>query len=634
MVLAVDGLGNVAVVGDAAESSCFSGSSGGTLNSSGASGALVTEFDSNGHAKYSTVFADGSPGSVAHFDSSGNLYLAGTFTGSLNLGPTLTAPSPNGSTAFVAKLDPSGHVLWQVADGSYSSATGIASGAAGAFVAGTYWGTIGLAQTSSAQGGADLFLAGLGDGGVPTFEKSVRAAGLLIDALAADPTGGVVAAGRLGAYDDLGNGLLAPPGIAIARFDGSGNVVASASFDVDPYTSLGGQQTTLAVDTTGNVVIGTSFFGAGDFGTGVLAGASPDPLSPTIVVARYAPAMADLPSPRAACPVPSDGGRPEGGSLVAAAVNVYGESMALGADTAYWTTGTEVMSAALAGGSATPIAITQNGAGPILLDSNTLYWTNAGNTGPLQEPQANGSVVALGLDGGAATTLASNQSAPGALVVDATKVYYVAGGVTDADGGTSPASIFAVPRSGGMPATVITGLTSQGPLAISSGVLAFATSSGAPGTTSQIATVPVTGGSPTVVATSDHGVTGIAIDATKVYWLDGSTWGTDSVGADGRLLSVPRAGGTPSVLADDQAAPNKLELLASTLFWSTGGSWSNSYAANNAGLWSLPVTSATPTALVAGRSSVATFAVDSAHVAWFDLLDSDSDVLGLFTMHR
>ena len=65
-----------------------------------------------------------------------------------------------------------------------------------------------------------------------------------------------------------------------------------------------------------------------------------------------------------------------------------------------------------------------------------------------------------------------------------------------------------------------------------------------------------------------------------------------------------------------------------------GGEGRRARAFGNAGLRSLPANGGSPTGLVTNRSSVATFAIDSTHVAWFDLLDGEADVLGLFVMAR
>lgn len=628
--LAVDPSGNVAVVGEASDTTCF----GAPLADAGVSpesqgGGFVAVFDGSGNTLYAKVLSQSPPGIAGQFDSSGNLLLAGSFSGTLDLGTPLAAPA-GGTSAFVAKLDPSGNVLWQLRDGTNASATAIAVGGSGATVAGTFGGTVGVAHTTSAVGPADVFLLGVDGSGAPALEKTFPSAGLSVGALAADPTGGIVTAGPLWAYDDLGDGLLAPPGIAVAKFDASGNIVYSARFAVVPYTGLATGPPSLAVDTGGNVVLGST--GAGDFGTGVLASADPNPLGTTLVVARYAPEAPVLSAPRAECPVPqTDAGLPEGGTILASVVDVQSD-MALGPDAVYFTTGSEVMSVPLAGGATQPLAIAQRGAGPLVLDSNTLYWTNSGS---FDGSSASGSVVAYDLDGGTVTILAPGQDAPGALTVDGTHVYYVAGGSPSGDGGISSVNLLSIPRAGGAATVVARGLAAKGPVAVAGGVLAFATSgTSTPTPTSAIYIVPVTGGPTTMLATSDHRVSSIAIDGNNVYWLDQSTTRVDSVGADGRVRAVPLAGGAATILADNQAAPNKLALLGSTVFWSTGGSWANVTPAGNAGLWTLPTAGGTPVGLLTGRAAVATFAVDAAHVAWFDLLDSESALLGVFAMGR
>jgi hypothetical protein len=620
--ITVDPSGDVAVVGDALVPTAFGGQPPGDA-SVGDDQGFIAVFDPMGKPKYSKVYGADSPGATARFDSSGNLLVAGQFTGHLDLSSPLTAP--NGTTAFAAKVDSTGKVSWQRADGTYSVASAVATNAAGAVIAGTFGGTIGLTQPTSAKGPADVFLAGLDESGMPTFEKTIPAAGLSIDALASDPTGGVVAAGRLGAYANLGGGLLAPPGLVIAKFDAAGNHVYSARFAVAPYTSLSAGRPTLAVDTGGNVVLASSFYGAADLGTGIVSGV--DPGSPSLFVARYAPQAPHLSAPRAACPIPpTDAGLPEGGRLVATAVDVTPD-MALSADAVYWTTGTEVMRVPLAGGDALPVAIAQNGANALGIDSRSIYWTNKGG------PTATGSVVALALDGGTVTTLASGQDSPGAVAVADAGVYFVVGGTYLADGGRSPASVLSVPLAGGTPATVVSGLGPIGPVATNGDVVAFVVSSVA-GTVSQISTAPSVGGATTVLATSNHFVPAIAVDATTVYWADASSSGIDTTSADGAIRSVPLAGGPATVLAQNQAAPAKTIVLGSTLYWSAAGTFSNVTSSGNGGLWSIPASGGTPTGLVTNRLGVRAFSVSASHLAWFDLLDPAPDLLGLFVIDR
>jgi len=638
--IAVDPSGHVAVVGDALVPAAIAagsadGASGPTSDAAAVIGGdqgFIAVFDSSGNPSYNKVFGVDGPGSHPQFDSAGNLFVAGQFQQTLDLSSPLTAPS--GSTAFAAMLDPTGQVVWQVADGTFSSAMAVTTNAAGAVMAGTFSGTIGLSNPTSAQGPDDVFLVGLDETGAQTFQKTFPASGLTFDALATDPAGGIVAAGRLSAYANLGGGLLAPPGVAIAKFDDTGNPVYSARLAVDVYSGLEPTAPALAVDTGGNVVLAGAFYGAADLGTGVLPSADPSSsLNPTLYVARYAPAAPQLPAPRADCPVPpTDAGLPDGGRLIAlGAWPGFPSDTALTPSTVYWTTGSEVMRAPFDGGSAAaPVAIAQRGAHAIVFRSDSLYWTNQGS------PAGTGSVVSLPLDGGAIVTLASGQDAPGALAVDDSNVYVVAGGSSLDDGGVSTVTLLSIPVTGGMPATLVSGLGSAGPVAVNNGVVAFVSRSTGNdgGALSQISTVPTDGGAPTVLATSDRGVPSIALDGTNVYWVDSSTHGVDTISIDGRIRSVPLVGGPATILADNQANPAKMVLLGSNLYWAAAGTAAGIGLVNNGGLYSLPVTGGTPVGLVTNRTGIGPFDLTATQLAWFDLLNPETELFGLFVMNR
>ncbi|MCL2448614.1 MAG: hypothetical protein FWD17_06695 [Polyangiaceae bacterium] len=629
--IAVDSSGNVAVVGDALLPNAFAAGSGDAASTpagdaaSGGDEGFIAVFDTDGNLTYDKVFGADGRGSHPQFDSAGNLFIAGGFGPTLDLSSPLTAPQ--GTTAFAAKLDPTGQVSWQVADGTYSSASAVATHAAGAVIAGTFSGTIGVANPTSAEGRGDVFLLGLDESGSPAFEKSIPASGLAIDALASDPTGGVVATGTLSGYANLGGGLLAPPGFFIAKFDDAGSPVYSARMAVDLFGREPLYPAALAVDTGGNVVLTGSFYSAADLGTGVLPSADPTNRTPTLYVARYAPAAPQLGAPRVACPVPpSDDSPPAGSSLITAATPTPLD-VALSPDTVYWTTGNEVMSAPFDGGGApSPVAIAQNNATALVFHSGSLYWTNQGDRA------GTGSVVSLPLDGGAMSTLASGQDSPSAIAVDDSNVYVIAGGSLD-DGGASTVALLSVPQTGGTPATLVSGLGSPGPVAVHDGTVAFFSSATADGgTASRISTVLTVGGAPAALATSDHRVAAIAIDAMNVYWVNSSTYGLDAIQADGQIQSVPLAGGAAVVLADNQANPRKMVLLGSTLYWAAAGTGAGLGTPSNAGVYSVPVTGGTPVGLVTNRMGVGPFDVTATQLAWFDLLDPETHVSGLAVM--
>lgn len=611
--LAVDPTGGAAVIGSASRPAAFV--------EGGADLGFIVSVDAAGQTRYSKGFGGVYGASAsARFDPTGHLFATGVFSGSLDLGPPLTAPPQ--LAAFVAELGPAGQVQWQLADGTASNGSAVAATSAGAFVGGNFSGTIGtVPPAAAAQGPEDLFLAQFDQSGHPTFETSFPAAGGSIDGLSADPTGGVVAIGQIKGAD-LGGGPLPGPGVLLAKLDASGRHVFSASFAVSEPASAA----SVAVDSSGAIVAGGGFFDAIDLGTGVLAADSLQPsLSPTMFLARYAQ-QAPAPITPRGCPL--DGGLPDAGRLVTAAGAI---EVALSPTQVYWSTTWEVMGASVSGGDPVVLAYAQ---GPVSLatDSRSIYWANGGVL------EFGGAIVSLGLDGGAPATLASSQDYPAAIAVDDAGVYWTTVAVMTSDGGRSSGAILSVPFDGGTPSVLATDLVRVGPIAATNGVVAFAFQSIDAGTSgpTQIASISSAGGAPNVLATTDRAVVSVALDATTVYWAEASSSGLYD---DGRIRSVRLAGGALTELAGSQPGPNELVLVGSTLYWSTSGHANYGGATdagpvNNAGLWSLPTTGGAPVPLVSGRRSIGHFAVDAHHAAWVGSFDSPSEQYGLFVMDR
>jgi hypothetical protein len=600
---------------------------GGSLDA-GVDVGFVVALDASGQTQYVKAFGASFVGqsAAAAFDPSGNLLVTGQFTGALDLGAPLTAQAP--SAAFVAKLSPAGQVQWDLADGTYSSGSAVATTAGGAYVAGTSQGTIGISNAVTVRPAGETFVAGIDPNGLPTFETSFFG-GSTVDALAADPTGGVVGIGLMtSSVDNLGDGLLTPPGVWLAKFDDRGNVVYSARFGLARLPGLDYYPSSLALDGSGNVVTAGNFYGAIDLGTGVLAASQPS-FETTMFIARYAPRPPPVITPGAACGVPLDGGVPDSGGRLL--TTTFGD-VALGPGAVYWTTNSEVMSEPLEGGSPALLATEQNPAA-LAIHSDSLYWLNASG------PVANGSIVSIGLDGGSPVTLVGGLAAPQAFAIDDVGIYWTAGGVPVADGGTSAGSVLSAPIDGGTPTLLVSELGKPGPIAVANGVVVYTwlemtDAGGAGAVASVIASIPRSGGSPTILATSDRNVASVALDATNAYWSESNTQGVDTTFDDGRIWSVPLARGTPTVLTTNLAGPGRLVLLGSSLYWNTLGSWSYTGPAGNAGVWSMSISGGSVTAILSHRQSVRPFAIDAQHVAWGDVLDSINGVDALFVTDR
>lgn len=99
-------------------------------------------------------------------DASGNVYLLGTFVGSVAFGATTLTSS--GSDIFVAKYSPatSGFVWAQQAGGAYNKVYGLAVSGSSVYIAGFFAGTIGFGGVAlTSAGGNDGFVAKLTDAG-------------------------------------------------------------------------------------------------------------------------------------------------------------------------------------------------------------------------------------------------------------------------------------------------------------------------------------------------------------------------------------------------------------------------------------------------------------------------------------
>jgi len=122
-------------------------------------------------------------GNAVTVDTSGNIYVAGSFSLAASFGnQTWTTTDENDWDIFVGKLDPNGNWLWTARAGRYGQdkATGIALDADGnIYVCGTFSGTVyfgGHLLSSVAQ---DVFVARLSSSG--TWEWAVRAGGAAYD---------------------------------------------------------------------------------------------------------------------------------------------------------------------------------------------------------------------------------------------------------------------------------------------------------------------------------------------------------------------------------------------------------------------------------------------------------------------
>jgi FlgD Ig-like domain/Beta-propeller repeat len=206
----VDAAGNVYVFGIFQNTVDFGG---GGLVSAGGSDIFLMKLDPNGNYLWAKRFGSfGDDGAYRlQVESGGNIYFAGSFLGTVNFGGGALVSAGN-SDAVVAKFDGNGNHIWSQRYGSGGDdyATSIAQdGAGNVYFAGLFSGTVDLGGGGTASvGGFDGFLAEVTSNGAYLWDR--RAGGPGNDALvvAADASGNVFTTGSFFTTIDLGGGPL------------------------------------------------------------------------------------------------------------------------------------------------------------------------------------------------------------------------------------------------------------------------------------------------------------------------------------------------------------------------------------------------------------------------------------------
>jgi hypothetical protein len=203
--VAVDKAGNTIVVGSFAGSIHFGGPSA-PLMSAGMNDIFVAKISPSGSVLWKQQFGDMNDQRAAGVavDSTGNIYVAGRFEGTLTWGGTMLA-SAGDTDAFIAKLSPEGDPAW-----SYRSGDASAQGAEAVAVdngdnvllTGWFKSSIDLGGTKAAAA-TDGFLAKLNSAGSLAWSKQIGGIGdARPSAIAVDTSGDVIVAGH---FTDLIN---------------------------------------------------------------------------------------------------------------------------------------------------------------------------------------------------------------------------------------------------------------------------------------------------------------------------------------------------------------------------------------------------------------------------------------------
>ena len=247
--VATDSAGDLFVAGAFAGSIDFG--AGVALASTGGNDAFVAMLDSKGRGLWACSFgdaADAGAGDQLAFgvavDGAGNAFVCGSFAGSLVAGAT-TLPNAGGKDAFVAKVDPTGKVLWAQALGGPGdqAALAIAADSIGnTVVEGSFEDTLTVSTTTlSSGGGFDAFTAKLnGNGRLSWVVPFGGAADQLGMAIGLADGGATYATGYFAGQANVGSNVEA------------GVLTSAGGFDVASYSLAPVNGATLGAGTFGD----------------------------------------------------------------------------------------------------------------------------------------------------------------------------------------------------------------------------------------------------------------------------------------------------------------------------------------------------------------------------------------------
>jgi hypothetical protein len=210
-------------------------------------------------------------GFVVTTDASGNILVAGYFTGTADFGcGPLTAPAA-GDAALILKLGPTGNCLWNKAFGNTAHINGGVFDAAGnVYVTGFFFNTIDLGGGVLTAGSEDVFAAKYSAAGVYQWGKKFgdisqqESTGIGIDG-----AGNLYLAGFFGGKIDFGGGNVISGGtldVYLAKLTSAGAYVWAKGFgDASSQRPYG-----IATDSAGNTVVTGVYQGTINFGGSTL----------------------------------------------------------------------------------------------------------------------------------------------------------------------------------------------------------------------------------------------------------------------------------------------------------------------------------------------------------------------------
>jgi hypothetical protein len=227
-----------------------------------------------------------------------------------------------------------------------------------------------------------------------------------------------------------------------------------------------------------------------------------------------------------------------------------------------------------------------------------------------------GSLLRLAIDTWKVTTLAGGDatfSLQTPLAADATSFYFIA----TSNPSSAAGAIYRLSRAGGAPTKLadIADATGARNIAVDA-TRVYWMDLGAPmgSGMGSVHAVPIGGGADSVLATNQAIFGALAVDASSVYWAVASS---DPTLAD--IVAMPVAGGAPATLATGQPAPTMFVADGGFLYWMTAGSQQVDCTPTDGALLRIPVAGGAPATLAKNIAGASAFTVAGGEIAFTQL---------------
>lgn len=285
--LAVNANSDIAMVGTFQTNTDFG--SGTAMVSNGGDDAYVAMFSAAGNFKWQKQIgsANNDKAVGVAFDASGNVLVAGTALGTVDMGGGMISPVGQ-EAAMVAKYDPNGAFLWGKLFGdSKAAALGIgADGSGNVLVAGDHEGAINFGNNPLSAGiGSNVFVTKLdGQGGHVWSHSYGDGSAQHTRGLVVDKGGLPIVTGNFAGMIDFGDGALTSAGTLdafIAKLDTKGcQVWAKALGDATSQDAAG-----VTIDASNNTLVTGTFSGSMTIGSTTLTSAGMS----DVFIAKFGP---------------------------------------------------------------------------------------------------------------------------------------------------------------------------------------------------------------------------------------------------------------------------------------------------------------------------------------------------------